>query len=37
LGSGSAHKVLEEAGIHAEGQLKAIVEYAKIMEKKKKK
>jgi len=29
LGSGAAAKVLEEAGIHAEGQLKALREYAK--------
>jgi transketolase len=29
LGSGSAEKVLEEAGIHAEGQWQAITEFAK--------
>ena len=28
LGSGQAHKVLEEAGLHAEGQLKAVLDYA---------
>ncbi len=33
LGSGQAHKVLQEAGIHAEGQLKAITEYAQFIEK----
>jgi transketolase len=33
LGSGQAHKVLQEAGIHAEGQLQAILEYARFMEK----
>lgn len=33
LGSGSASKVLEEAGIHAEGQLKAILNYADFIEK----
>jgi len=33
LGSGQAHKVLEEAGVHAEGQLKAILEYARMAEK----
>jgi transketolase len=35
LGSGSASKVLEEAGIHAAGQLKAILDYARLMERKK--
>ncbi len=35
LGSGSASKVLEEAGIHAQGQLKAILDYARMMERKK--
>jgi transketolase len=35
LGSGSASKVLEEAGIHAEGQLKAIQDYAQMMERRK--
>ncbi|MCI0614153.1 hypothetical protein L0244_14295, partial [bacterium] len=29
LGSGSASKVLEEAGIHAEGQLRMIRDYAR--------
>ncbi len=29
LGSGSAAKVLEEAGVHGEGQFKAVMEYAK--------
>jgi hypothetical protein len=29
LGSGSAEKVLEEAGIHADGQWMAITEFAK--------
>ncbi len=33
LGSGQAHKVLQEAGIHAEGQITAILDYAKSMEK----
>ncbi|MCH8873920.1 hypothetical protein IH824_14305, partial [candidate division KSB1 bacterium] len=33
LGSGQAHKVLQEAGIHAEGQLAAILDYAQFMEK----
>ena len=33
LGSGQAAKVLEEAGIHAEGQLAAIRDYAKYIEK----
>jgi transketolase len=33
LGSGQAHKVLQEAGIHAEGQLQAILDYAHNMEK----
>ncbi|MFQ5824229.1 MAG: hypothetical protein ACE5JB_09260, partial [bacterium] len=32
LGSGQAHKVLQEAGIHAEGQLQAILDYARFME-----
>jgi len=32
LGSGQAHKVLQEAGIHAEGQLNAILDYARHME-----
>ncbi|MFQ5637512.1 MAG: hypothetical protein ACE5IR_05905 [bacterium] len=32
LGSGQAHKVLQQAGIHAEGQLAAILDYAKFME-----
>ncbi len=32
LGSGQAHKVLQEAGIHADGQLQAILEYARTME-----
>ncbi|HEX9654190.1 MAG TPA: hypothetical protein VGA99_10805 [bacterium] len=32
LGSGQAHKVLQEAGIHAEGQLQAILRYAKYRE-----
>lgn len=32
LGSGQAHKVLQEAGIHAEGQLSAILDYAQYME-----
>ena len=31
LGSGQAHKVLEEAHLHGEGQLEAIMEYAKKM------
>ncbi len=35
LGSGQAHKVLQEAGIHAEGQLQAILSYAKYREKEK--
>ena len=34
LGSGSAAKVLEEAGIHCKGQLKAIMKYAREIEKK---
>ncbi|MBS4028533.1 MAG: hypothetical protein KGZ58_07830, partial [Ignavibacteriales bacterium] len=34
LGSGSAAKVLEEAGIHGKGQLKAIMKYAREIEKK---
>jgi len=33
LGSGQAHKVLQEAGIHAQGQLQAILDYAHYMEK----
>jgi len=33
LGSGTANKVLEEAGIHAEGQFKAILDYARSVEK----
>ncbi len=32
LGSGQAHKVLQEAGIHAEGQLKAVLEFARSVE-----
>lgn len=32
LGSGQAHKVLQEAGIHAEGQLEAVLNYARFME-----
>jgi transketolase len=32
LGSGKAHKVIEEAGLNAEGQLSAILEYAKRIE-----
>ncbi|MFQ5652816.1 MAG: hypothetical protein ACE5IY_23030 [bacterium] len=32
LGSGQAHKVLQEAGIHADGQLNAILEYARARE-----
>jgi transketolase len=32
LGSGQAHKVLQEAGIHAEGQLQAILSYAQYRE-----
>lgn len=36
LGSGSGAKVLEEAGIHAKGQLDAILEYAKWMEERQK-
>ena len=35
LGSGQAEKVLEEAGVHAAGQIKAISEYAEAIEKKK--
>ncbi len=34
LGSGKAEKVLEEAGVHAEGQLKAIIDFARAREKK---
>jgi len=33
LGSGQAHKVLEEAGLHGEGQLKEILDYARSFEK----
>ncbi|MFH1620263.1 MAG: hypothetical protein ABIG11_10245, partial [bacterium] len=33
LGSGQAAKVLEEAGLHAEGQLRAVLDYARNMEK----
>ncbi|MEW5701843.1 MAG: hypothetical protein AB1792_06400 [Candidatus Zixiibacteriota bacterium] len=33
LGSGSAEKVLEEAGIHAAGQWEAILSFARVMEK----
>lgn len=33
LGSGQAHRVLHEAGIDAEGQLRAILDYALMMEK----
>ncbi|MCK4350852.1 MAG: hypothetical protein KAX13_08340, partial [Candidatus Krumholzibacteria bacterium] len=33
LGSGQAHKVLEEARLHGEGQWKAIKEYADWMAK----
>ena len=33
LGSGSASKVLEEAGVHAEGQLESIISYAVHIEK----
>jgi transketolase len=33
LGSGSASKVLEEAGLHAEGQFSSILAYASTMEK----
>lgn len=29
MGSGKAHKVLEQAGLHPEGQIEAILEYAK--------
>ncbi len=32
LGSGKAHKVLEEAGIHGKGQLQAILEFARFVE-----
>lgn len=32
LGSGQAHKVLQEAGIHAEGQFNAILDYARYIE-----
>jgi transketolase len=34
LGSGSAPKVLEEAGVHAEGQLESVINYAISIEKK---
>jgi transketolase len=34
LGSGSATKVLEEAGLHAEGQFSSLLAYASMMEKK---
>ncbi len=34
LGSGKAHKVFEEAGLHGEGQWKAVKEYAQWMENK---
>ncbi len=33
LGSGKAHKVMEEAGLHGEGQLKSIMDYARDFEK----
>jgi transketolase len=33
LGSGQAHKVLEEAGLHGEGQWRAVMEYAAWAEK----
>jgi transketolase len=33
LGSGPAHRVLHEAGIDAEGQLRAVLDYALMMEK----
>lgn len=33
LGSGKAHKVMEEAGLDADGQLKAVLDYAQFMEK----
>jgi hypothetical protein len=36
LGSGSAAKVLEEAGVHGAGQFKAIMEYASTIEKRRK-
>jgi transketolase len=35
LGSGQAHKVLEEAGLHGDGQWQAILSYARWMEKQK--
>jgi transketolase len=35
LGSGQAHKVLEEAGLHGDGQWRAILSYARWMEKQK--
>ena len=34
LGSGQAHKVLEEAGLHGEGQWKAVQDYARMMARK---
>jgi transketolase len=34
LGSGQAHKVLEEAGLHGEGQWKAVRDYARMMARK---
>ena len=34
LGSGQAHKILEEAGVHAEGQYDAVLRYAAYIEKK---
>jgi hypothetical protein len=33
LSTGAAEKVLEEAGLHGKGQLKAISDYAKMIEK----
>lgn len=36
LGSGQAHKVLEEAGLHGEGQWKTVKDYARMMARKKK-
>ncbi|HSG27299.1 MAG TPA: hypothetical protein VLA34_02375, partial [Candidatus Krumholzibacterium sp.] len=33
LGSGQAHKVLEEAGLHGEGQWEAVRKYADCIEK----
>ncbi|NOZ87493.1 MAG: hypothetical protein GXP49_14725 [Deltaproteobacteria bacterium] len=32
LGSGQAHKVMEEAGMHAKAQLEAVLDYAKMIE-----